>query len=564
MRWEMSSREQTKSPRHIVIVGGGAAGMSCAATLANHPKDFKVTLVEKNSVVGGQATSIPLDENRFGAAWMNNGVQGGSQVRQSLYPSFTITSPSNNKLTTPISPQIFKHTFNFFNQYGFPAQPLQLQVSFGKGPSGFWTNCFPSKLVARHSSDIKRFGVFLRVVKWTMPVLGLVPISIMLRLFFFSKDFGDKMVYPLIALFLGTGNQTANVPAAIVERLFDDPNMKLWDYDADTLLPNQPTMYSFGCLHSFYDEWKHDLVAKGVSIRTDTEVQSIPSRSKKGVDLVIKDTSTDSITTEHFDHLVLCVLADDALRILGKSATWREKLILGGASFYDDLTVTHHDSDYFTKQYETRFKPELCRDPKSEAQCHQIPSAKGHSPTLGHGSGSGSGSQHPSFDPMYYTYTYQQNPRLIEMSFNCSNYQHQFKHNQASSSPETPAEPVYQTIFLDKQRSRLWTIDAIDEAKIIKLNWWHQLGHRWQHYIRVVPGVMLLQGRNNTYFAGSWTLVNMHEVACISGIAAAYRLGAAYQKFDDFAQDFFAKYLLVSHGKLFSREEKKRTRQKAV
>ncbi|QYT02732.1 hypothetical protein H0G86_009726 [Trichoderma simmonsii] len=538
----MSSRNQTKTPRHIVIIGGGAAGMSCAATLANHPEDFKVTLLEKNSVVGGQATSIPLDEKRFGASWMNNGVQGGSQI--------------------------FKHTFNFFNQYGFPAQPLQLQVSFGKGQSGFWTNCFPSKLVAQHSSDIKRFGVFLKVIKWTMPVLGILPISIMLRLFFFSKDFGDKMVYPLIALFLGTGNQTANVPAAIVERLFNDPNMKLWDYDADTLLPNQPTMYSFDCLHNFYDTWKNDLVAKGVSIRTDTEVQSIPSRSKKGVDLVIKDNSTDNITTEHFDNLVLCVLADDALRILGKSATWREKLVLGGASFYDDLTVTHHDSDYFTKQYETRFKPELCGEPKSEAQCHQISSAKGDSPTLGYasgsGSGSGSGSQHRSFDPMYYTYTYKENPRLIEMSFNCSNYQHQFKHNQASDSSETHPEPVYQTIFLDKRKSSLWTINGIDESKIIKLNWWHQLGHRWQHYVRVVPGMMFLQGHNNTYFAGSWTLVNMHEVACISGIAAAYRLGATYQKFDDFAQDFFVKYLLVSHGKLFSREEKKRRKQKAV
>jgi hypothetical protein len=56
----------------------------------------------------------------------------------------------------------------------------------------------------------------------------------------------------------------------------------------------------------------------------------------------------------------------------------------------------------------------------------------------------------------------------------------------------------------------------------------------------------------------------MHEVACISGIAAAYRLGADYTKFDDFAQDFFAKYLLLSHGKFFSREEKKRKKGKTV
>ncbi|KAM0449339.1 hypothetical protein ACHAPV_008796 [Trichoderma viride] len=519
--------------QHIVIVGGGAAGMSCAATLANHPNKFKVTLLEKSSVVGGQATSIPLDEGRFGASWMNNGVQGGSQI--------------------------FKHTFNFFNHHASPAQPLNLQVSFGKGPSGFWTNCFPSKLVAAHSSDIKRFGLFLTVIKWTMPLLGLVPISVMLRLFFFSKDFGDKMVYPLIALFLGTGNQTANVPAAIVERLFNDPNMKLWDYDKETLLPNQPTMYSFDCLHDFYGKWKDSLVAKGVDIRTNTEVHRVLSRSSKGVDLAIKNNNADDITNEHFDHLVLCVLADDALRILADTATGREKRVLGSATFYDDLTVTHSDSAYFNRQYETHFKSELCAEPKSEEQCHQIATAKGESISSSSSSPSNSSEQ---FNPMYYTYTYQHDPRLIEMSFNCSNYQHQFKKSRSSS--EVQPEPVYQTIFLDKRKSDLWTVDGIDENKIIKRNWWHQLGHRWQHYVRVVPCMMFLQGRNNTFFAGSWTLVNMHEVACISGIAAAYRLGADYTKFDDFAQDFFAKYLLLSHGKFFSREEKKRKQGKTI
>lgn len=50
----------------------------------------------------------------------------------------------------------------------------------------------------------------------------------------------------------------------------------------------------------------------------------------------------------------------------------------------------------------------------------------------------------------------------------------------------------------------------------------------------------------------------MHEVACVSGIAAAYHLGADYKKFDDFAEDFFSKYLMLSHGMIFSREEKRR------
>lgn len=51
---------------------------------------------------------------------------------------------------------------------------------------------------------------------------------------------------------------------------------------------------------------------------------------------------------------------------------------------------------------------------------------------------------------------------------------------------------------------------------------------------------------------------NMHELACVSGIAAAYRLGADYSEFDDFATDFFGKYLLLSHGMVYQREQKKR------
>lgn len=81
--------------------------------------------------------------------------------------------------------------------------------------------------------------------------------------------------------------------------------------------------------------------------------------------------------------------------------------------------------------------------------------------------------------------------------------------------------------------------------------------------------MMFINGKNHTIYAGSWTMVvsqftgidknmtdreqNMHEIACISGIAAAYRLGAPYEAFDDFAEDCFAKYLLVCHGVRYKR-----------
>lgn len=50
------------------------------------------------------------------------------------------------------------------------------------------------------------------------------------------KDFGEVIVYPLVALFFGTGNQTPFISSAILERVFMDPNMRLvsvWVHSVD-------------------------------------------------------------------------------------------------------------------------------------------------------------------------------------------------------------------------------------------------------------------------------------------------------------------------------------------
>ena len=66
----------------------------------------------------------------------------------------------------------------------------------------------------------------------------------------------------------------------------------------------------------------------------------------------------------------------------------------------------------------------------------------------------------------------------------------------------------------------------------------------------------LLNGKKSVTFAGSWTLVNAHEVAVLSGIAAAQRLGAEYpieleMEEDGFALLCFKLYYLLSHGKYY-------------
>lgn len=96
------SSADTMAPKRVLVVGAGAAGMSCADGLSNHPDRFEVTLIggsfslrrrpspladgqillDAQPYCGGQAFSIPIDEERFGSKWMNQGVQGGSYIYQ--------------------------------------------------------------------------------------------------------------------------------------------------------------------------------------------------------------------------------------------------------------------------------------------------------------------------------------------------------------------------------------------------------------------------------------------------------------------------------------------------
>ena len=345
--------------------------------------------------------------------------------------------------------------------------------------------------------------------------------------------------------------------------------MKLWDYDPETLLPNLPTMVTFPHLGNFYADWAADLRSKGVDIRTNVDVTTIKLRSSKGVVLETapfdpEKGKTDpkggerpgghtgpASQTETYDDMVMCVLADDAKKLLGKTATWREKFVLGGAKFFDDITITHNDAAYFSENFETRFNLELCAQPKNKQQETQVAFSKDEA--------AGPDGEPGGFRPMYYTHSYKEDMSKIEMAFDCTNYQHQFRQSDPSDAatahhrkaPQPQDQHVFQSIFLDAQHRDLWTIDGIATDKVICRKWWHQLGHRWQHYVRVVPGMMWINGLRHTYYAGSWTLVNMHEMACVSGIAAAWRLGAKYDVFDDFAEDLMQKYLLVAHGKIY-------------
>lgn len=234
--------------------------------------------------------------------------------------------------------------------------------------------------------------------------------------------------------------------------------------------------------------------------------------------------------------------ADTAKRILTPTSSFRERKVLGSAKFSDDITVTHWDSKYMEKHYENFYNEDQA-----------VTALSGQDQTARNEMGK------KSFKPMYYIKMYPQDRSKLEMCFDCTNYQSQFP-------PEVDFDKhVFQTIYLNKDRDgHLWSIDEIDESKIIRKDWWHQLCHSWTHYAFVVPWMMFLQGKKHTRFAAAWTLINAHEVAVMSGIAAAVDLGANYPEDlerDKFAFLSFRLYYLMAYGKWYSRRATKKSKE---
>ena len=103
-----------------------------------------------------------------------------------------------------------------------------------------------------------------------------------------------------------------------------------------------------------YEAWKEETESRGsVTFMLGHKVLRVASRSAKGADGPVRieycGPGEDGPRTAAFDELVLAVDADEALKLLGKEATWRERRVLGNVKYLYDVTITHNDLDYMKK-----------------------------------------------------------------------------------------------------------------------------------------------------------------------------------------------------------------------
>lgn len=507
-------RTEALPRKRVAVVGAGAAGMAAAWSLSRFPDKYDVTVIEAGPVPGGVACTFKLPDGTP----VNYGVQGGS-------------------------PPSHQNTIEMMRLHGVEVASTRLDVSFGKGQFN-WKNYSTSELQQRLQPETARFG---RVLWWLSKlefITIFLSIDFVLRVLLFSADFRQRMVYPLVALFFGTGNQTPQVSSAVVARVFLDPNLAIFQYDSERLLSQTPTNIAFDDLEAYYGNMAKAMAAgEGVRFRFGTKVAAVErsdsaaSGSSAAVRIHVEPTSPawrgggdqqggvypvqgdgPRCQPEHaaeqaatnaakaaeggsgaseeilqFDELILACPADAALRLLGEGgASFWERRVLSSVTYYNDLTVTHTDEEYM------RAHNDGIDDKRA----------------------------------IYYIRTLEERPECLEMGFDLTAYQPQLvsRRQQAETEARKKAgtERIFQTIFLDQARSHLWSIDKLNPAKVLDRAWWSAFSHTYEHFRWVVPWVWTVQGHKHTWYAGSWTLFNTHDIAISSGLAAAERLGAPY------------------------------------
>ncbi|PWN45751.1 nucleotide-binding domain-containing protein [Ceraceosorus guamensis] len=573
-----SKAKSAAAPKRIAIVGAGVSGLASAYSFSLAAEKFKVTVLEAGPCVGGSAYSHQLPAARTSKPdeTSPNGANTGSAL--------DLGAEYINEGVQGISPA-FHNTFKVMEDVlGFKAQEVGLQISFGKGEEEFWSNLYPSKLVDRFRDDIKKFGRALNTIKTFEPIFALIPISATMKIFRFSPEFGERMVFPLVALFFGTGNETKHVSTAILERVFKDPSMRLFEFSEESLLASVPTMMAFPELARMYGNWRKVITSTGnVEVKTDAPVKSVvrgtkEAKRKGGNVLVTYQDGKDGQEVEGvFDEVIFACDADSALKILkaGNGPSWKENKVLGNVYYLDDVSVTHTDLAYMEKHYEVHYTDKYNANRKDEESQKSFDFAK------------------KNWKPLYLIKEYKDDPALIEMSFDLTVYQPQFKQIQptglgartqpsdappherlgipsgqnAATAPrpwateEQPEPPidrhVFQTIFLNKADSKRWTKEELDPEKVLFEKWWKQQSHRWQHYGGTVAWMWSINGANHTTYAGAWTLVNCQEVGIVSGFAAAYSLGAPYPFIEDQeSARLFKGYLALMHASRARKEDR--------
>lgn len=423
---KIKSFYQNKPRMRILVVGGGASGVSTALALKELDQTVDVELWEARDVLGGMASSAQTPEGE----WFNNGVQG---VHES-----------------------FVHTRALMGRAGFGENTMQRTslTSCFVTQEGTWISGTTN--LSEYKRSISNFMRMCRAAVRVPRFFALWRVVDACALFAVSRRFVNAVVLPTLALFFGTGNQVRNVPATLAGQVFSGKGaVTLFDADPTRfIVTTRANMLALPPLRFVYESLGRVLQAAGVRVITGRGVRSLSNKGR------VVDSSGNSHT---FDRVVLACQVPDMLRMLPPSH--RAVKTLSKVRYYRDMSVTHRDAAHMRRHF------------------------------------------HYEENERINYFIRERSAKSMDMGFALHRYQR-----------VTP--PLFQTLWLQGPDGQPDRAAPINPDLVVREDEWLQVGHTVRHFIRCVANVHRLQGPF-VFFAGSWTLINSHEVAVMSGIVAA-------------------------------------------
>ncbi|KAK6138762.1 hypothetical protein DH2020_027499 [Rehmannia glutinosa] len=307
----------------VAVVGGGVSGMMSAYALAK--EGVEVVLYEKEDRIGGHANTVTVDDTQMDIGFM-----------------------VFNRVTYP-------NMMELFESLGVDMEPsdMSFSVSLADGQGCEWgtRNGF-SSLFAQKKKNIlnPNFWKMIReITKFNDDAINYVEelennrdIDRYETLEHFVQSRGYSDLF-LKAFLIPSCASIWSCPSEI---------MRLSAYSVLSFLRNHHALQLFGRpqwltlrhrSQDYVNKVKKELELRGCQIRTSSEVQSVLTNDE-GCAITCKDG-----LQEVYDACIIAAHAPDALRMLGKQATFDESRILGAFKYaYSDIYL-HHDNNLMPK-----------------------------------------------------------------------------------------------------------------------------------------------------------------------------------------------------------------------
>jgi uncharacterized protein len=313
-----------RRPR-VAIVGSGIAGLAAAHTLQDLAE---LTLFEAGDYFGGHTHTVDLTLPDAAGRPVRFGVDTGFLV---------------------LNERTYPNLLALFEKLGVPVAPSDMSFSVqapGAGPAGAaleWSGCDLSTVFAQRANlanprflrmlaDVVRFNRLVTRLARRGDDLGtdsplLEPLGEFLKRHRFSTAFRDWYFLPMMGcIWSCPTDQMLRFPVATMVRFCHNHGL--------AQITNRPQWYTVAGGARQYVE---KIVAGIADKRLNTPVRQV-LRDAQGVRVVTEGR------VERFDAIVMACHSDQALAILGDSATPDERQALGAVRYQPNRAVLHTDA----------------------------------------------------------------------------------------------------------------------------------------------------------------------------------------------------------------------------